>query len=180
MKLSPQEVRELSEVLKSPEVTGYRVYEALLTQNTITTTSGLLEVGKTYRVTNLLGADDFSNVGYANLNTNFVATGTTPTVWSNSSVVLNVTDSAPQAEILENTLTDIPVWTYNSAGNYWVTLNGEFTENKSAFISSSGQSNILCTFQRANANFGVITVTYDGAGIDGWLDSTYVKIKVKV
>lgn len=57
-----------------------------------TATSGTLVVGKRYRLRDWITGDDFTNVGAAS-NTDgveFVATGTTPTTWTNSSVVENI------------------------------------------------------------------------------------------
>lgn len=49
-------------------------------------TSGVLVVGVTYTITTFVAGDDFINVGGTNVNGNvFVATGTTPTTWTNSS-----------------------------------------------------------------------------------------------
>jgi len=49
-------------------------------------TSGTLTVGKTYIIDDWITADDFTNVGGSNVDgTVFVATGTTPTTWTNSS-----------------------------------------------------------------------------------------------
>jgi hypothetical protein len=49
-------------------------------------TSGTLEVGQAYIIDDWITADDFTNVGGANVDgTIFVATGTTPTTWTNSS-----------------------------------------------------------------------------------------------
>ncbi len=50
-------------------------------------TSGTLQFGKTYRIDNYVSGDDFTNVG-ASSNASgviFVATGTTPSVWTNGS-----------------------------------------------------------------------------------------------
>ena len=55
-------------------------------------TSGVLVVGETYILTNWITDDDFTNVGAAS-NTDgveFTASGTTPTKWTNSSVVNKV------------------------------------------------------------------------------------------
>ena len=58
-------------------------------------TSGTLTVGDTYRIENWLSDDDFTNVGGTNVDDNeFVASGTTPTKWTNSSVLANITLSA--------------------------------------------------------------------------------------
>ncbi len=49
-------------------------------------TSGTLVVGKEYTIDDWITNDDFTNVGGANVDgTIFVATGTTPTTWTNSS-----------------------------------------------------------------------------------------------
>ena len=54
-------------------------------------TSGTLEVGKTYYMYNWITADDFANVGGQNVDdTQFVATGTTPTTWAAGSVLISI------------------------------------------------------------------------------------------
>jgi len=54
-------------------------------------TSGALVVGKRYRINNWITNDDFTNVGGANVDgTEFTATGTTPTTWTNSSTVVEI------------------------------------------------------------------------------------------
>lgn len=51
-----------------------------------TTTSGLLVVGVSYKINTYVAGDDFTNVGGVNTSgTYFVATGTTPTTWTNLS-----------------------------------------------------------------------------------------------
>lgn len=75
-------------------------------------TSGELIVGKTYRVDEILG-DDFTNIGFVAINTPFEATGTTPTTWTDGTIVTNVTtqtsgeliigQSYEIAELLSNT-----------------------------------------------------------------------------
>ncbi len=56
--------------------------------------SGTLTVGKTYRITTFVTSDDFSNVGGTNVSGDvFVATGTTPTTWTNSSSLIRLRDT---------------------------------------------------------------------------------------
>jgi hypothetical protein len=57
--------------------------------NAATVTSGSLTVGFYYQITTFVAGDDFTNVGAAQnqSGTFFFATGTTPTTWSNSSVL---------------------------------------------------------------------------------------------
>jgi hypothetical protein len=58
-------------------------------QLTINPDSGYNElvVGESYVIESLNGSDDFSNVGFVSTGVKFVATGTTPTNWSNSTTV---------------------------------------------------------------------------------------------
>ena len=63
-------------------------------------TSGLLEIGKYYRISYLMSADDFRNIGAI---TNwsiapFKATGTTPTTWTSGSVLNEILLDALKAD----------------------------------------------------------------------------------
>lgn len=54
-------------------------------------TSGTLEIGKRYRLKDFIAGDDFSNIGATNEDGNeFIATGTTPTTWTNSSIIVQI------------------------------------------------------------------------------------------
>jgi hypothetical protein len=53
-------------------------------------TSGLLEEDKKYVILKLNEGDNFSNVGFVTEGVPFIATGTTPTAWSNFTEVTNV------------------------------------------------------------------------------------------
>lgn len=112
----------------------YKVFTALLTQsggdNDTEVTSGDLTIGVTYRI-NVDGTDaDFTNVGAPNnnLDTSFIATGTTPNSWgTNGSLRFN--SGAPVVTVLENTIGNI--WfTYISTGIYSVNSNNLFIEDK--------------------------------------------------
>jgi len=165
---------------------SYKVYTALLTQSggddPLTTTGGTLTIGVTYEITNIQTGDDFTNVG-ASSNTNgvkFVATGTTPTIWTNSSE-LSYNNGAPVVTVLENSIGNI-CWSYASTGNYMGILLNAFTSNKTAvFISGQG----------IGAGFGVVTTAFslginqvdvmtqntDG-GINDYLINTPIEIRV--
>lgn len=137
-----------------------KIYKALLTQSTVSSTSGLLVVGKTYVIDALLGADDFANVGYVSDGVDFVATATTPTVWANSTIVINQTDSAPVAVVLNNTLDGVPVWTRFSAGVYMLTLNGAFLVNK-PWVSVTMDSNQGFAFCKRSTDNRIQLSTFD-------------------
>jgi len=82
---------------------SYKSYIANLYENAVSYTSGSLVVGTEYVIFTVLGSDDFTNVGFSGTGIPFVATGTTPTVWSSFTVVYEVVASTPQATTLVNT-----------------------------------------------------------------------------
>ena len=80
----------------------FKSYVADLHQYTVSTTSGLLVVGREYVIFTLELGDNFTNVGFVHVGTSFIATGTTPTVWTNNTVVVDTVASAPVATTLLN------------------------------------------------------------------------------
>ncbi len=118
--------------IRSAEGSGarllYGVYAGIIKGNYTSTTSGLLVIGKTYNVIATLSTDDFSNVGWVTDGVDFVATGTTPTIWTNSSEVVNVTDSAPTIVELENSTGETVTPSYNAT-----TFKDTITISGSAF-----------------------------------------------
>jgi len=60
--------------------------------NNTSLTSGTLTIGKRYRLKDFIAGDDFTNVGAASNadGVEFIATGTTPTTWTNSSQVIPI------------------------------------------------------------------------------------------
>jgi hypothetical protein len=121
--------------LKEAATPNYKVYTALLTQNggddpNIPLVNGdALTIGVTYFMDEIIEGD-FLNVGAPNNNagTYFVATGTTPTAWGESTLTYNT--GAPVATVLENTIGNI--WfTYVVDGIYTLNSNGLFTLGKS-------------------------------------------------
>jgi hypothetical protein len=121
------------------ELRGYKVYTALLTQSgggaDLYLDTGTLTMGVTYNIENNSPGMDFTNVGAPNnnLDTSFVATGTTPASWGSNEDTDNKTllyiQGAPVVTVLENTIGDI-IWNYDSAGVYYGVLVGAFTDNK--------------------------------------------------
>lgn len=83
-----------------------KVYRAGLTLNDITSiVSGPLEIGRRYIISeDYITGDDFTNVGAANnfALTVFTATGTTPAVWTNGSILY--TNFWLTQTVIENTL----------------------------------------------------------------------------
>lgn len=121
-------------------VVGYKSYIALISQdgsgssNPGSLSSGNLTVGVSYEITNYQIGDDFTNVG-ASSNANgvkFMATGTTPNVWTNSSQ-LSYDFSFPTAVVLENTVGNISFYR-DSKGLYVGSCVGAFTADKSVIL----------------------------------------------
>jgi len=81
--LTATEVKDLSSGTEIP----YKYMGASQTEQT----SGTLTIGKAYRIKDWITDDDFTNVGGTNEDGNeFVATGTTPTTWTNNSKVVQI------------------------------------------------------------------------------------------
>jgi len=111
------------------EVAGsstYKVYSAIVNQTGDGTLyevgpgDGDLVVGRTYRISNTDGDTcDFINVGAPNndIDTYFVATGTTPTSWGADNKGRLTYTGTPVVTILENTIGDI-TWIYDGVGYY--------------------------------------------------------------
>ena len=132
---------DLYNKVKSIEATTdsmpYKVYTALLTQYGsdeagTSISNGDLTIGVTYQIYDFGGAQDydFTNVGAPNNNieTYFVATGTTPNSWG-VGVGLVYVPAAPIVTVLENTIGNI--WfKYEGVGFYSVNSNGLFVTNK--------------------------------------------------
>ena len=138
----------------------------------VTQTSGVLEVGVSYTILDFQTGDNFTNVGGTNVTGNvFVATGTTPTTYTNGSTLAKyVTQSytyaelkvglglgskvykalltqtgtdAPVATVLVNTLSGTPAWSRVSVGYYKLTLASEFTNDKTYYPPFGQMGNIL-------------------------------------
>lgn len=107
-------IQSISEAVLSsggstPVTPTYKVYTAKIDTVIISTTSGTLVIGKTYVLAGVAAGDNFANVGYLADNVAFVATATTPTVWSNGTEVTNITDSQPTVIVLQDTFPGISV-----------------------------------------------------------------------
>jgi len=126
-------------------VPGELVFEAYIRQNggddPLAQTSGSLVVGTTYLIDTYVPGDDFTNVG-ASTNANnvrFIATGTTPAVWTNSSQLGYNTGEPTCSYILKNTL-EVTGFSYNSNGDYTLYSNNALDTNKT-FLTSGVTTN---------------------------------------
>ena len=136
----------------------YKVYTALLTQSGTssiqTIDSGNTVIGVTYQIDASVTGDDFRDVGgplitYDSefIDDYFVATGTIPSNWTNTTV-LRFNTGAPVVTVLENTIGNI-WWAYFNIGDYACWSDNLFTIGKTTvFIgpenySISDTSNLL-------------------------------------
>lgn len=140
---------------------GYKSYNAYVTQSTSSQTSGALIVGHSYTIRTFVAGDDFVNVGGTNVTGNiFTASGTTPTVYTNGSTLVDNTVSTITATVLQgNLIQGTPVWTRVSAGIYRATLTGAFLEAKTQipFGVSLG------------ATTSIAQVLYGATGVEGYI-----------
>lgn len=169
----------------------YKVYTALLTQsgesNWVNQTSGTFTVGVTYKFDTYSGVDDFSNIGgppaapYGTWDGySFVATGTTPLVYTNSSSIDHNT-GAPVVTVLENTIGN--VWfTYNDVGYYKILSTDDlFTNNKTFVLLGpyvDPEARIIYASSQIDSNNIIIGNTSDGGPTNGALQNTPIEIRV--
>lgn len=149
-------------------------YRFNLTQTSaLSATSGLLTIGVRYCILTFATGDVFTNVGALSNASNvyFTATATTPTDWSNGSVVIHGFD--PTATVLWNLLSGTPVWTRTNVGTYDSTLASAFLSGK-VFTSAGILDKDLSRFTISRVSNNVMRLkTYDSSGVlaDDLLDS---------
>ena len=174
------------------DIRGYKVFTALLTQSggdaTEYITSATIApfvIGVTYEIAVNSANADFTNIGAPNNNidTRFIATGTTPNSWGDGGYVeIAYNTGAPVVTVLENTIGNI--WfSYVDIGYYFFNSNGVFTENKTvAFITPnySNDYNII-GIGYGDITFGRIKTINPGdltQGQDSLLNNTPIEIRV--
>lgn len=119
-------VRGLETAMLNFDALAEDVKEAL---ENLQITSGLLVVGAKYKIVSRLGADDFTNVGAAS-NANdvvFVASGTTPTLWTSLSVLTPV--GADNVSVSKET-----------NGQYLIAFQGDMANTAMGVISADGSA----------------------------------------
>lgn len=98
-------------------------------------------------------SDDFTNVGAPSNATGvfFIATGTTPAVWTESSE-LTYDTAAPTAVVLENTIGN--VWfTFVADGIYRINSDGLFSVNKTIVYNNQGELSDLINNTYVSSSF---------------------------
>ena len=158
--------------LLSDSSSNYKSVSGLISQTTVSQTSGVLIADeKLYVIYTLNPGDDFANVGFTGVGIPFLATRTTPTSWIAGTEVINLTDSAPELIILDNDLSELSTL-YSSVGNYTIEANPKtFTINKTwTMLAPIGEGELM---QRLTDDQIAIQT-----GTDGSLNETSFEIRV--
>lgn len=119
----PSKISALSDARRKATLNalrGYSYFAAHVSLTTVDLTSGSLVVGHKYFIALYRDGDDFLNVGVGQNSTNsdFVATGTTPTNWSNGSVVMDMTLSPLVINVIDSTISFLPTFNYLMQGRF--------------------------------------------------------------
>jgi len=192
MPLNVDKISTGSLSVNGTDITGnapYKVYTALLTQsggdNPQTQTSGVVQVGVSYIISLVLGAEpdwDFSNVGgpIAPDNFDFVATSSdVPNIYG--SATLNYNTGAPVVTVLENTLGDI-VWSRDGAGAgiYKGTLSNSFTSDKTILFATgnAGGDGWVFFIDTSGVPNYIHLIQYDSIG--QLIDNCQCQIEIRV
>ena len=145
-----------------------RKYRALLSQENTVISSGTIEVGKRYIIYQYNAGDDFTNVGGSNsANTDFIATDTTPTDWTNGSVLIDVALSLPtEFQRRENTMGFEPDWQYTPYGTYGFPMTGIDLNKVDCFIGGSkiNSTSFFRTAINQDFDFNLYSYSFDGLG----------------
>lgn len=177
---------------------SYLVYTALISQSGAddpqTATSGLLTIGVSYEIDTYVSGDDFTNIG-ASSNTQgvrFVATGTTPAVWTNGTTIgwnngapiLVSKNSDGETAPIQNTLGADVILVYDSVGTFRADCEGVFTEGKTICLPPSinllgGVGNEKLAYLNRSSDDSCDLAVLDGAfaPIDGF-NEMFIEIRV--
>ena len=86
---------------------------------------------------------------------------------------------APVATVLENTLGGVPLWEYDSTGNYNATLVGAFTDGKTCLSIGPCNSFLMYVFTPGNEDVVSLSINNQaGDAVDDVLFNNYVHILV--
>lgn len=137
----PEYLAETNQEVQSLQILSTVVGEMIIGSSELTQGSPFI-IGKKYNVETLEAGDDFTNIGYVSEGVSFIATGTTPTTWTNNSYVSLILE---ELNIFYNDL-DPTITIENAANtNYNIKItNNSFLVNKT-FPNIVGGSNISVT-----------------------------------
>lgn len=158
---------------------GYLKYVAIMYLNTTPQNDGVLIIGNTYKIQTYNVGDDFINVGAVSNAQDeiFTAIGTTPTVYSNGSGLIDLT---PKTDILENTIGEI-VWSRLSIGTYLGSLVGAFPAEKTWSMVSQTYAAINYILQVDGEDAMTLSTVQENSGVMEPHDALHeVPIEIRV
>lgn len=145
-------------------------------------TSGLLVTGAKYKIVTFVAGDNFSNLGATNATGSvFIASGTTPTTWTNGSTLSPV--ASGNVEVIQEAANR---WLIAFVGDMANTAMGTITTDSSSLLSIAGRAGTMDTrtagaglllgnSDQADVTFAVV-ITPQGETPSYWLslESTIV------
>jgi hypothetical protein len=166
----------------------YKVFTALLTQSGTNDPQNIgsedIIVGATYKIvdnTNL----DVTNIGAPNnnINTYFIATGTTPAL-PGVGLCFIYDPGAPVVNVLENTIGNV-YFTYNQTGQYDINSGGLFSTDKTTgnnAIFYDGGVDSLCAMFMSDFSVNSITMysTKNLGGSGTYYDSLFSNVFIEI
>ena len=180
--------------IKKSGAGSYRVFTGLITQTgnydpnaDVFIYGGPLVIGTTYVIQNNGGGlDDFRNVGAINndVGTGFIATGTTPAVWTNGGF-LSYNSADPVVTILDDNIGGIHFKA--SSNGYYPALSSTsaFTADKTFFLigtlsdsSSADPFGTISIYYGTVSELGLITYDATSVAISDQLKNTPIEIRV--
>jgi len=87
--------------------------------------------------------------------------------------------TAPTEIILKNTLSDVPVWSYFSAGRYRLTLANEFTQDKTfILLGHTDSSSVMIAYWVDSDTVEVNTANLTGTPANDFMYGSSIEISV--
>jgi len=181
MAIEPKKASEIDNTTRD-YLRGAFLYAAKAVQQNINLGFGSpFVVGQNYIVLNIVGDDNFSNIGFQYPGGEFTATGTTPTKWVSSSTL--VQDSAASAPVITEFYNTIGVITWVKDSSGFVGTGPTFTLNTKAIMSIHNYvlgSPRFTIAKYDNDQNRLMYQVYDIAGVPTTGHSVYIEVYVFV
>lgn len=178
--------KEIDDMIKT--LYDYKSYKCLLIQQNTNYYSGTLEIGKSYLISQINGDDDFTNVGFIpdpESGGKFIATGTTPTKWTNGTKVIDIALSTPSVQVINENDFDFLgniTFEYFNIGYYKANLTNGFPQYKTIFppvLNSINGDNEVINILLSWSNVNTIDIMPYSGKDDEIAQYMYLEIKVK-
>lgn len=98
-----------------------------------------------------------------------------------TAIVSQSGENAPTAIILENTLGQVPTFSYNTVGNYDINVTGNIFTNNKTFVSiTAGATNEDMTLKASALVSNSVSITRHSSGVpaDGSITNASIEIRV--